>query len=419
MNNYFNYKVVKSNKIVNSKQSFSLDQFRMLALLSSKITENDDEFCEHEISILDILGKNSSDKVSGQQYNRVRQAAEDLINSSISIEFNNVWRAYSLITYAEGAKGRGYVTLKFSSDVKPFFLNLKKRYTSYFLRDVLMFKHAPSFRIYELMKQYYPQIKVREIEVGRLRELLGFENKYKLYGNFKTKVLSPAIKEINKLSDISVNFVENKKSKRVISISFHIRKNTSRPHQREIDNCKKTGSNRFLDEYSYKRLVKKYDSDYLNFCMDYVDGKKDVSNKKGYLLNALRFGYLLPSFNEKKSKSLKVMKENNRRSLLRRRENLKQKIVNEFDNIRNKVFDKYQMIASDEDLAIFLFELEESEDFYEKEVFSRFMAKGESNLDIRYFIRWYILNYGNDEEKMIAQANIKLYAKYKYNLEWD
>ena len=52
-----NYKIVKkSNKLVNSRNSFSLYQQRIILLMTTQISDNDEDMMEYKLSIHDILG---------------------------------------------------------------------------------------------------------------------------------------------------------------------------------------------------------------------------------------------------------------------------------------------------------------------------------------------------------------------------
>src|SRR5690606_31316286 len=76
-------------------------------------------------------------------------------------------------------------------------------------------------RIYELLKQY-EKIQERTFLLSDLRELLGAENIYPAYGNFKQRVLLPAQKELKNKTDISFKLEEIKNGRRVVKVKFII-----------------------------------------------------------------------------------------------------------------------------------------------------------------------------------------------------
>jgi len=95
-------------------------------------------------------------------------------------------------------RGEGIVEMEFSPYLKPYLLQLKKRFTSYKLQDVIQLKSAYSVRIYELLKQY-ETLGQRIFTIDELRYILAIqENEYKLYHQFKQRILLHSQNEIKK-----------------------------------------------------------------------------------------------------------------------------------------------------------------------------------------------------------------------------
>ncbi len=72
------------------------------------------------------------------------------------------------------------------------------------------------------MKQY-EKLKERVFLLVDLRKMLGAEDFYPAYGNFKQRVLVPAQKELKKKTDISFEIEEIKEGRQVEKIKFIIR----------------------------------------------------------------------------------------------------------------------------------------------------------------------------------------------------
>lgn len=85
---------------------------------------------------------------------------------------------------------------------------------------MFQFNSRYSCRIYELLKRFI-KIGHRNLSIEELRNKLGIDcDKYKLYSDFKRKVILKAQKEINKKSDIQFDFQEVKKGRKVESLKF-------------------------------------------------------------------------------------------------------------------------------------------------------------------------------------------------------
>lgn len=92
------------------------------------------------------------------------------------------------------------------------------------LEILTKFKSFYAQRLYELLRLWSrtntPIIKSFKIE--QLRFVLGVENKYPAYKNFKQRVLNQAVKEINQVGNMKVDIEEVKNGRRVDEIKFMI-----------------------------------------------------------------------------------------------------------------------------------------------------------------------------------------------------
>ena len=82
-------------------------------------------------------------------------------------------------------------------------------------------KSSYAIRIYELLKQY-EKLHERTFLLTDLRKMLGVEDIYPAYGNFKQRVLVSAQKELKKKTDITFEIEEIKSGRRVTKIKFLI-----------------------------------------------------------------------------------------------------------------------------------------------------------------------------------------------------
>ena len=101
----------------------------------------------------------------------------------------------------------GILIMKIDEDMKDFYLKLNW-YTKYQLKNIMQFKSAYSFRVYELLKQY-EGIGSRLITLEDLRIGLDIEKEqYPKYSNLKQKVINVARNEINPKTDIAFDYEE-------------------------------------------------------------------------------------------------------------------------------------------------------------------------------------------------------------------
>ncbi|BDD11582.1 hypothetical protein FUAX_40140 (plasmid) [Fulvitalea axinellae] len=446
------YKIVKSNDLVNSRSGFTLTQHRIILLMSSRITNEHKDFHEMRIPIREILGKKPGENIGTSAYKQVREAARGLTRSSIDIERGNKWKSFSFISVAEGERGVPYITVKFSTEMRPFFLSLRDNYTSYLLRNVFDFRSAHSLRIYELMKQYYPRIKKRKIDVARLRELLYIQGKYKNHSMFRKKVIDVAQREINENSDLYIEYEEHKQGRRVAEITFHIRKNEANaefiPVNGNQDDVKmlspdpisvsepepKTISIDFdvveeiipeseeklpawCNKQALNRLFETFGEDYVMYCVKTIGDRGEISNPMGYLIKALKDGYFEGGFKMKKEKALQKARRRQEADTKRQRAKLKEKISQEFDKYNSEIKARYYNNASDEDKAEYCFMMEMAETEFERKQ-GRTIERGRpDDIAKRHFATWLIEKQGTEEERV--KLSVQGYAELVHKFDWN
>lgn len=142
-----------------------------------------------------------------------------------------------------------YIKFEVNKKLKPFVLELKNNFSFYFLKNVSNLSSSSSYRLYELLKQWQDGKNNRgwfSVELEELKSVLGVENKYKLYGHFKERVLNKNQKELLEKTDIRFTFEEKKRGRRVERIVFNIFDNTKTVAIDDSD---------FINDTSIKKLL--------------------------------------------------------------------------------------------------------------------------------------------------------------------
>ncbi|MES0334732.1 MAG: replication initiation protein [Candidatus Magnetobacterium sp. LHC-1] len=214
--------VTKSNDLVEARYYLTLTEQRVILYMVSMIEPNDEDFKTYRITVSEFVGIIGIDNKSA--YNQIRQVTESLISNVIRI-YQPETNSYLSVAWLSSSKyfvGEGYVELRFDPGLKPYLLGMKQRFTSYKLAAVARLNSVYSIRIYELLKQYH-KIGVRTLTLQDLRKILGVkDNKYRLYGHLKDKVILVAQSELAKSTDLSFEFKELKTGRKVTGIEFTI-----------------------------------------------------------------------------------------------------------------------------------------------------------------------------------------------------
>lgn len=109
----------------------------------------------------------------------------------------------------------------FTSDVFSLITRLEDNFTSYQLKQVNKFTSKYGVRLYELLISWRDFGKTPVFEILELRYKLGVkENEYKTMANFKSRVLEPAIRQINEFTDINASYKQYKQGCKISGFEF-------------------------------------------------------------------------------------------------------------------------------------------------------------------------------------------------------
>ena len=97
---------------------------------------------------------------------------------------------------------------------------MKDGYTPNNLAVLFGLRNSYAHRLYDLIRRWSGTKQVINYSIEELKELLMLETSYPEYGNFKRRVINPAIKELNTTGFIDIEIKENKIGRKVISIDF-------------------------------------------------------------------------------------------------------------------------------------------------------------------------------------------------------
>ena len=129
----------------------------------------------------------------------------------------------TFVSSAEYIKGQGIIEITVSPKIRPFYIDLKREFTTFQLDIALNLHTVYAKRLYEIFSMYKNmKDKSFQINLIELKERLLLidektgRDKYEKFTHFKTAVLDPAEREINGKSDISFSYItiEGKKAGR-------------------------------------------------------------------------------------------------------------------------------------------------------------------------------------------------------------
>ena len=222
--------VVKDNSLINASYPLSLVEQRLILLAIIEARETGKGIDTE--TFLEIHAQHYAERFHADiknTYAMLSDAVFALFNRQVTYltidEKRNkpekrVVRWVSGISYVEGA---GVVKLRFAPEIVPLITRLEKNFTSYELMQVANL-NLYATRLYELLVSWRSAGKTPIIEINDFRSKLGLlDQEYKLMHNFKSRVLDPAIKQINEHTDITVTYEQHKTGRTISGFSFRFK----------------------------------------------------------------------------------------------------------------------------------------------------------------------------------------------------
>jgi plasmid replication initiation protein len=218
--------VVKTNRLIESLQTLSLAETRLLQLAIVNARENGkglDSSVPLSISAVEYAKEFHVSNQAG--YIALKSAEETLFErrfTIIDVDKNPIKSRWVQDVKYIQEEGRIEITLSriVAKEITKID-GLKDFFTSYLLEKTSGLNSVYAIRLYELLIQWKTVKKTPVFEIDNFRNQLGLGvNEYKQMNNFKARVLDVAVEQINKNTDLTVKYEQHKKGVRINGFSF-------------------------------------------------------------------------------------------------------------------------------------------------------------------------------------------------------
>lgn len=229
----------KSNSLVQACYRLEVVELRALLLALHKGLEDDcfsvgDDTCRSSAKPILLLAADFCEHFPGMDaahvYGQMRAAFRGIMRKPISFIMTTdgaeTEREMPWLSQADYKKDEGSIEVLFNERVVPHITRLDKRYTEIRLGAAAKLTSAHAIRLYEMLCQFR-STKTRDISIEWLRTTLMLESEYESVFELKRRVIDPAVKQINALTDLTVSYTQKKKGRVVDSLLFLIREKTS------------------------------------------------------------------------------------------------------------------------------------------------------------------------------------------------
>ena len=258
MNDYKNLEkpkiLMKNNVLIQAKYSLTLVENRIFLLMMYKLQKESEGVLSCEISHDEFrqIIRNAKDKT----IESISKSLSDLRKKSIFFmeEKENkkgiIWGEYGFLngfTYDDESK---IFKIEASQKIYDLLNNyLQTGYTPANLAALFSMKNYYAQRLYDLLRLWSGTKNVINYSLEDLKMYLQLDESYPEYGNFKRRVILPAIKELNETGYFEIDINENKIGRKVDSIDFIVKDLDKRKYfNKEIEVVKEIQESNVLQE---------------------------------------------------------------------------------------------------------------------------------------------------------------------------
>ena len=238
-------KVVEHNSLITSIAKMDKTPLKMFELavscINTEAPPKDHTVYLSKTELFSFFKVSDNDK-----HSRFKQAVENMQKQAFfkikekkeqGFEFENIVP----IPYVKWTDYHDEVTIRFSPEIMPYLINLKKNFTQHALSDISELNSKHSIILYRWLSMNYNQYEHYSYKGGRreeqveayrnpsisireLREMTDIVNEYKLFADLEKWILKKPLEEINDHTSFTVTYDKVKKGRSIDSIVFHITK---------------------------------------------------------------------------------------------------------------------------------------------------------------------------------------------------
>tara|TARA_Y100001960_G_scaffold332747_1_gene434600 strand:- start:1494 stop:2738 length:1245 start_codon:yes stop_codon:yes gene_type:complete len=299
-----NRELKKHVAIIHSSNKISLLQRKISnALLFNAYDDllTKDEHEIHVTTLTKLIGYDSND------HKRIKQALMDLLATVIEwnivdgdkIDSDGIWNASSII--ADASIEGSTCTYSYSNKMRKLLYH-PTVYGRLCLEVQAKFQSGYGLALYENCNRYQEIGQTPWFELEKFRKLMGVDdNKYKIFRDFKTRVLDKSVEEVNKHSLLVVEPRLKKINRKVVAIQFSINKSNKKLNETKKELEESTISELLKNNYGLSQkqiaeIVKNYEEAYIIEKIELIESSNSykkgmIKNLGKYLLCALEENY--------------------------------------------------------------------------------------------------------------------------------
>jgi plasmid replication initiation protein len=213
-----------SNHIVNAAQSLNLSEKRLVSVAMAKLDSLAKTFPAKPIRITAIEYAECFGINERTAYDQLKKGGETLYNRDIKrvhkTDKGDRVQKIRWVSSLEYQNGAGFVQIRFTPEVAPYLVDLKKRFTTYKLEQTRALRSMHSWRLYENLKRWETTGKWI-VEIDDFHRVMESSKSYQEnFAQLRKWVIEPAVKELRAVNNLEIEWRAWKTGRKVTRLVF-------------------------------------------------------------------------------------------------------------------------------------------------------------------------------------------------------
>lgn len=221
--------IVQHNDLVESNYYLNINEIRLIFLALTKINS-----CRPDVGTIEIYPNEFAEMYSLPQKNihrNMKSSLNIIERKSALIKCTNESKENKLLPWLADSKyytnqnSESKIELRFSNEIIPYLFELTGNFTIINAHYVKELKSPFSFRLYQwLIREQIHKNRVYQevtLTLQTIKERFSFSNSsYPKWRDFKSRIIQPAVNEINYKTNLSVTYEVITQGKKIYALTF-------------------------------------------------------------------------------------------------------------------------------------------------------------------------------------------------------
>lgn len=213
--------IKQSNILTTAKYDLNAYQLNFLMLVIKQMNKENPDDNIVEIDLKEFVSRSG---INGNVYPYLKTTAAGLRSANIEYydKLKNRYNITGFIDYCNFVPNTAFARVKVNDLISPFIVELVREFTVIDIGTFFVLKSKHSKRIYSFCRQFVSTGAFR-ISIEDFKKRLNLIGKYEKLAHLKSRVLNPAINEINANSALSVSYSLEKSGRKYEYVNISIK----------------------------------------------------------------------------------------------------------------------------------------------------------------------------------------------------